>query len=160
MLFILTVLAVAQGINAQTRVLYVHKSPRDLSLLTRRSGGSIGIAAASAVFNNQLRQKLSGLLTPDQIKNLQTAYGDTVNALTPTQLSAIRDVYASSFAEILRVCAGVAAVGLVATFLLWQRNPPEVGERKAEISAAMEELRRQALAEKTGRQVAGGGQVN
>lgn len=68
--------------------------------------------------------------------------------LTPEQITAVRDVFSSSFNASLRVCTYVAAAGLAASLLTWQRHPPSVARRKAELLTAITEVTEKAAREK------------
>ena len=73
--------AVAQGIIAQMRVL----------------GGSIGIAASTAILGVTQRKELisTGLITTEQLANLQTVVKD----FTLEQKIAVRQAYSDAFNE-------------------------------------------------------------
>lgn len=118
----LTFLAVSQGVIAQARVL----------------GGSIGIAASSAILGATTRSQLTGLVTPAQLSSLQAS----AKTLTEEQLHAIRQAYSDSFSEGMKVCAAVAAVCAVATLMTYRRNVPDVAARREEQLMFDNELRR------------------
>ncbi|MCJ1287288.1 hypothetical protein MMC26_006636 [Xylographa opegraphella] len=101
--------AVAQGIVAQVRVL----------------GGSIGIAASTAILGVTQRRELTGLVSPSQLASLQAA----APTLTPAQLLAVKQAYSDAFDESLKVCALVMAVCVVVTLGTFQRKPMRVDER-------------------------------
>lgn len=103
-------------------------------------GGTIGIAASSAVFNHQLHENLSGLLSTEEINSIQTSFGMVTRTFDPEQLEAVRLTFASSFDESLRICTYVAAAGVVAAAFTWQTNPPSIARRKAELVAAMKDM--------------------
>ncbi|RDL41063.1 MFS multidrug transporter-like protein [Venustampulla echinocandica] len=103
---------VAQGIIAQVRVL----------------GGSIGIAAATAIQSVTQRRDLSGIITEQQLASLQ----DSAKNMTPEQLFAVRKAYSDSFSLSLKVCAALAGAGALATFMTWQRRPVDFHIRREE----------------------------
>ncbi|QIW97217.1 hypothetical protein AMS68_002735 [Peltaster fructicola] len=109
--------AVTQGIIAQARVL----------------GGSIGVAASNALFNSYARSQLAGVLTPAQISDLQLSTA-SVQTLNAQQAQAVRETYASSFGESLRICLYLAVVCLVLSGFTWQRHPPDIGKLMADIA--------------------------
>ncbi|KAI0132005.1 major facilitator superfamily transporter [Xylariales sp. AK1849] len=92
----------AQGILSQTRIL----------------GGSIGIAASSAVLGVTLRSDLAGIVDPSKLSSLE----DNIDILTPDQLNAVRHAYSKSFDKEMRVCAIVASVAVVLTCGGWTRK--------------------------------------
>lgn len=98
--------AVAQGIVSQVRVF----------------GGSIGVAAANAIFRVQAHRDLRGILPDEQIQSLQTS-PKIINTLEAFQASAVRQTYSDAFSESMRLCAYVAVVAVVAALLTWQRHP-------------------------------------
>ena len=104
--------AVAQGIIAQARVL----------------GGSIGIAASTAILSKMQHRYLSSLLTPSQLSTLES----TSHTLTPDQLLAVRKAYAAAFSESMKVCAAVSAACVFATLVTYRRKPIVIMERRGE----------------------------
>ncbi|MCJ1290434.1 hypothetical protein MMC34_001972 [Xylographa carneopallida] len=100
--------AVAQGIVAQVRVL----------------GGSIGIAASTAILGVTERCDLAGVVSASQLASLQTA----AQTLSPAKRLAVRQAYADAFNESLTVCAVVMAVCVV-TLGTFQRRPVRMDER-------------------------------
>lgn len=85
--------APAQGIVAQVRVF----------------GGSLGIAASSAILGVSLHTQVGGSVTSQQIASVE---GDGAN-LAPSELAAIRRAYADAFREDMRVCTIIAGVALL-----------------------------------------------
>jgi len=86
-------LATAQGIVAQVRVF----------------GGSLGIAASSAILGVTLQQQVGRSVTPQQLSSLG---GGNAN-ITPGQLVAVRKAYSDAFREDMRVCAIIAGIALL-----------------------------------------------
>lgn len=107
--------AVAQGIVAQARVL----------------GGSIGVAASNALFNHYSQTRLSGVLSPAQIAQLQHSTS-AITGFTPFQKNAIRLAYAFSFNQSMRICLYIAAFCLVASIFTYQRDPPSLAKLAAQ----------------------------
>lgn len=95
--------AVAQGIVAQVRVL----------------GGSIGVAASNAMFNATCAKNLQGILTPEQIADLQTNT-QILGTLDEVARQAVRVAYSDAFNKSLRICLVVAAVNLVVNLFTWK----------------------------------------
>ena len=105
-------IAVAQGIVAQVRIL----------------GGSIGIAASTAILGTHERNLLLNphILTPGQLGSLQSSAA----SLSPAQRQTVRQTYSDSFNESLRVCAIVCGMVVLTSLFTWRRNPPTMVERK------------------------------
>lgn len=78
-------------------------------------GGSIGIAASSAVLAQTLRSQLAGVADPRQLASLE----HHAHGFTESQMTAVREAYAGAFQEEMRVCAAVAGVGIVAALAAW-----------------------------------------
>ena len=91
-------------------------------------GGSIGIAASTAILNMMQRARLldTGIATPSE---LATVASPTVT-LSPEQLLAFRLASAAAFDKSLRVCIGIAALGLLSTLGTYNRNPIDMAERR------------------------------
>lgn len=82
-------------------------------------------------------------MTTEQIDGIQTSYGAITKTFNATQLEAVRETFASSFGESLRVCTYVAVFGVIAAACTWQLNPPSIARRKAELVTAMKEMHEQ-----------------
>jgi len=118
--------AVAQGIIAQVRIF----------------GGSIGIAASTAILGASQRRNLTGLVSPSQLANLQS-FSKTASI---EQLRAIQKTYSEAFSTDMKVSAAVAGAAVLAAVLTFQREKVDVQERHKE--RHIEEGKRQrALAE-------------
>ncbi|MCJ1399791.1 hypothetical protein MMC11_002994 [Xylographa trunciseda] len=101
--------AVAQGIVAQVRIL----------------GGSIGIAASTAILGVKERTELTGVVSQSQLASLQAA----ARTLSPAQLEAVRQAYSDAFGETLEVCAIVMGICVVVTLGIFQRHPMSTDEK-------------------------------
>ncbi|KAI0595227.1 major facilitator superfamily domain-containing protein [Biscogniauxia sp. FL1348] len=100
-------LAVAQGAVAQGRVF----------------GGSIGIAICSIMFNMKVTNDLEGHMDQDDMVALH--HSPTIAPYLPEdQKSLVKSVYASAFTDNIKVMIGVAAIGLVASCLAYEKRPP------------------------------------
>ncbi|ORX96601.1 MFS multidrug transporter-like protein [Clohesyomyces aquaticus] len=104
--------AVAQGIMAQVRML----------------GGSIGIAASTAILGVKQRQKLleTGIVSPRELDALR----DNMPKLSSQQVHEVRQAYTEAFNESLVVCSILAGVCIVVTAGCWQKNAPTLEERR------------------------------
>lgn len=111
--------ALGQGLIAQARIV----------------GGTLGVAMSSALFGNHI-SSLTGTLTPSQISILyrNPAY---ISQLNVVEQLAVRDAFATSFNESLRICTYLGAVSLVISAFVWQRNPPTIEDRKNQLEAAI-----------------------
>lgn len=116
--------AVTQGIVSQARVL----------------GGSIGVAASTAMFNRQLLSKLAGTIPYEQLSQIQRN-PHVLEELSLGQLVEVRSVFADSFNASLRLCTYVAAVGFLISIGTFQQNPPNIARRKAQIKDLVIESR-------------------
>lgn len=111
--------AISQGIISQARVL----------------GGAIGVAASNAVFHHQLEMRLTGDIPSEQLSQIQTN-AEIVQSLTLVQQNDVRVTFALSFDESMRICTGIAVLGLVASLVTFQRHPPNIHAKERQ----MEEL--------------------
>lgn len=117
----------AQGIVAQVRVL----------------GGSIGIAASTAILGAVEFDRLKGIVTDSQLASLR----DSEKTFTAFQLQEVRKAYSDAFNEDMRVCAIVAGICVLLTFGTFQRNPLDIQARR-EQQVVEEETRLRVLQEK------------
>ncbi|KAG4435971.1 hypothetical protein IFR05_008552 [Cadophora sp. M221] len=103
---------VAQGIIAQARVL----------------GGSIGIAASTAILSKMQHRYLASILTPSQLSTLESSS----HTLNDTQLLAVRKAYSTTFSESMKVCAAVSGACVLATLITFRKKPIVIMERRGE----------------------------
>ncbi|KAG9194836.1 hypothetical protein G6011_04871 [Alternaria panax] len=98
-------IAVAQGIMAQVRVL----------------GGSIGIAASTAILGVRQRRQLLDpmIVSAAQLESL----AESVHNLPPDAVLAVRQAYTDAFNETLVVCSFVSGVALLASLAAWRKKP-------------------------------------
>ncbi|KAM3084421.1 hypothetical protein ACMFMF_001778 [Clarireedia jacksonii] len=111
--------AVAQGITSQARIL----------------GGSIGIAASTAMLGSTQRRELTGIVSPEQLASLQSATA----SFTSAQSEAVRQAYSDAFHGDMKFCAIVAGSCVLVAFGTYQRNPLTIEERAIEQRAEEEE---------------------
>lgn len=114
----------SQGIVSQARVL----------------GGSIVVAASTAMFNHQLLSNLAGVIPYEQLSQVQRS-PHILEELSLAQLVEVTSVFADSFNASLRICTYVAAVGFVISIGTFQQNPPNIARRKAQIEELIIESR-------------------
>jgi len=98
--------AVGMGISNQFRVL----------------GGSVGVAICANILNNDLAEKLRGLLSPDQVKAL-LASAQTLASVPSELQTTVRETFAASFVEQMHAVLGLGCAGLLATLLMVERRP-------------------------------------
>lgn len=89
-------------------------------------GGSIGIAASSAMLAQTLRSQLAGVADPKQLTSLEHNAG----SFTESQITAIREAYADAFKEEMHVCAIVAGVGILSGLAAWSRDRTSLSDRR------------------------------
>ncbi|KAI1852480.1 hypothetical protein JX266_002658 [Neoarthrinium moseri] len=118
----------AQGFLSQTRIL----------------GGSLGIAASSAILGASVKSQLAGM-----DPRILQAFESSAGALDEAQLDAIRHVYASAFDDDMRVCAIVSCIAVILALGGWSRNRPTIQERDAMHLKEENERRRVAGLSKT-----------
>ena len=104
--------AVAQGIVAQVRIL----------------GGSLGIAASTAILGATKQRELNGIVSEEQVARLKSS----TSTLSPAQRLAIRVAYSDAFNETLLVCAIIAGVCVLVTLGTFRRHPQDLAERRQE----------------------------
>ncbi|KAJ8128366.1 hypothetical protein O1611_g5267 [Lasiodiplodia mahajangana] len=123
--------APAQGIVAQVRVF----------------GGSLGIAASSAILQISLQAQGGGSVTSQQISSV----GGSGANLAPAELAVIRKAYANAFREDMQVgtvVAGIALLWALGTYSRQRLSRDELRERR--VGEEME--RRKVAASDQGRQ--------
>ncbi|WPH02506.1 Hypothetical protein R9X50_00537100 [Acrodontium crateriforme] len=113
--------AVAQGVVAQARVL----------------GGSIGIAASTAILGATQRREIASA-------HQSAATGSAVQTL------AVRQAYADAFQRTMQVAAVIACVTVVLTVGTWQRHPLTMAERAKQLHIEKAKLARAQLAGRGG----------
>ncbi|KAF7896141.1 hypothetical protein EAF00_006156 [Botryotinia globosa] len=104
--------AVAQGTTSQARIL----------------GGSIGIAASTAILGLVQQTQLTGIVSLEQLASLESSG----KSMTDSQLHAVRQAYSDSFSEDMKVCAIVAGVCVSVTVGTWKKNPVTIEQRLRE----------------------------
>ena len=94
--------ATAQGIIAQVRVL----------------GGSIGIAASSAILGVKMRTETGGIVVPDQL----THSGSGLASLAPEQQAVVRRAYTLALREDMIVCCALLAVSIICAVFVYRKD--------------------------------------
>ncbi|KAM0285865.1 hypothetical protein ACHAO9_008457 [Fusarium lateritium] len=107
--------APAQGILSQVRLL----------------GGSLGIAASSALLNEKSSSYLAGVLTPYE----QATVGGSGTHLSNAQWSAVRYTYADAFKVEMKIATAVAACSVISAFGAFRKQRLLIAEQRAVIVA-------------------------
>lgn len=115
-------LAIAQGIIAQSRVF----------------GGSIGVAISIIVLIAKIQSSLQDSLTQEQLQNFYRS-PLVLFTFTPEQQQKARDSFIDTFNLDMYICIGVSALSLLVAMFTFQRHPPSVKSKLADLEA---ELRR------------------
>ncbi|KIL86871.1 hypothetical protein FAVG1_10127 [Fusarium avenaceum] len=107
--------APAQGILSQVRLL----------------GGSLGIAASSALLNEKSTNYLTGVLTPYE----QATVGSSSTRLSNTQWSAVRYTYADAFKVEMKIATAVAGCSVISAFGAFRKQRLLIAEQRAVVVA-------------------------
>ncbi|KAK4230038.1 putative transporter C3H1.06c [Podospora fimiseda] len=123
--------ATAQGLLAQIRIL----------------GGSIGIAASSALLAAKAKEVLGpGALNPEAFAHMSsTPTSHTDVTITPEQWTSIRNVYTLAIRNDMVVCCAVLGVGALCSSMIYRRDRKPV-EEMMRLRVENEVARQQALA--------------
>ncbi|KAH8880614.1 major facilitator superfamily transporter [Thozetella sp. PMI_491] len=116
-----------------------HASGQAILSQARIMGGSIGIAASSAILGVKTRSELAGVLTRDQLVDL----AHSVATLTPEQHAAVRVAYTDAFREDMIICCAVLAASLFVSLGIYRKNRLSVAEQQRQ-RYANERARREA----------------
>ncbi|KAK3390892.1 major facilitator superfamily transporter [Podospora didyma] len=101
-----------------------HASAQGLIAQVRIFGGSIGIAASSAILGVKT-QKLASILPPGGVAR---ATSGGPSPTTQEQWEAIRSIYTDAFREDMIVCCAVLAGGIVCALGVYRRNRKSMAE--------------------------------
>ncbi|KAK3323565.1 major facilitator superfamily transporter [Cercophora scortea] len=101
-----------------------HAPAQAILAQVRTLGGSIGIAASSAILGIKTRSALAGVVTDAELAGL----GSKVSNLSPEQWTAIRTAYTDAFREDMIICCAVLALGTVCSMGVYRRNRLSVQE--------------------------------
>ncbi|KAK1969863.1 major facilitator superfamily transporter [Colletotrichum sublineola] len=119
--------APAQAIIAQVRIL----------------GGSLGIAASTAILGNFIRKDLTGVVSPEYLSSLH----GVGMSLTETQAAAVRQAYADSFRKDMQVGTILSGIATLLSLGIYRRNRVTFEEqRQMHIKTEVERRRRASAA--------------
>ncbi|KAF5561002.1 multidrug resistance 3 [Fusarium napiforme] len=119
--------APAQGILSQVRLL----------------GGSLGIAASSALLNEKSSKYLSGVLTAYE----QATIGGSNTHLTSAQWSAVRYTYADAFQVEMKIATVIAACSVISAFGAFRKGRLLIAEQRKIIVREEKDRRRAQTAQ-------------
>ncbi|KAL9118698.1 MAG: hypothetical protein Q9187_004755 [Circinaria calcarea] len=97
--------AVANGAITQIRVL----------------GGIIGLSTCSTVLISRIKSGLATTLSSGQLTNLLQST-QTIKALPPHLQDSVKSMYASAYAEQMRIMIGLSAAVVVASLMTWEKK--------------------------------------
>lgn len=103
---LLTILAVALGGVTQFRVL----------------GGTAGVAIATSLLNNHVKNSLSSTLRSDQLSAVLQST-QIIGTLEPTLQVQVRMVFAEGYNKGLGAMLGFAAAEFLSILLMWETTP-------------------------------------
>ena len=84
-------------------------------------GGAIGLAIVTAVLNSDVSSGLKGVIDAEQIAAiLQT--GSALTGLPPDVQATVRSVFAKSYNVQFKILAGLAAVQIPSSLIMWQKK--------------------------------------
>lgn len=108
-------------------------------------GGSIGVAISIIVLVTKIQDSLQGSLTPDQ---LAAFYRSPLTLLTfgPEEQLRARAAFIDAFRIDMYICVGVSVASLLVSLFTYQRHPPSVKSKLADLE---KELARGAALEET-----------
>jgi hypothetical protein len=117
----------------------------------RMLGGSIGIAASTAILGVKQRQQLfdTGVVTPLQLNSLR----NSMHELSSQQVHTVQQAYTDAFNETMAVCAILSGICILVTVGCWQKNPMTMEDRRKK-QGQNEAMRQHALGEAKARAAA------
>lgn len=101
-------LATGQGIIAQVRIF----------------GGSLGIAASSAILGVKMRSELAGIVSPEEL----TRSGSGISGLSSVQQAAVRNAYTKALHNDMIVCSAVLAVSALCAVAVYRKDRLSIQE--------------------------------
>jgi hypothetical protein len=110
-------------------------------------GGSIGIAASSAILGAKVRSDMTGSsVSPEMMAHLAS----DPSALPPDQWALVRRVYTEALKEDMIVCCAVLAAAMLCTLGVYRRNAVSLEEMMKQRYREESERRRRAAPEAPG----------
>lgn len=97
-------------------------------------GGSIGLSVANIILNHKISSKLTGILSPMELRDLQQSLNTAFKLAPSKQLEVVR-VYASSFNSQMRVCLYLSILGFFVSHLTYKKVPASVSAYQAQQEA-------------------------
>ncbi|GJC77897.1 putative transporter [Colletotrichum liriopes] len=106
-------------------------------------GGSLGIAASTAILGNFIRNDLTGVVSPE---DLSSVHGVGMN-LTGAQTAAVRQAYTDSFQKDMQVGTILSGIAILLSLGIYRRNRVTFEEqRQMHIKIEVERRRRASAA--------------
>ena len=87
----------------------------------RTMGGAIALAIVTAVINSYIRNRLAGILPPDEIDALLRTT-DTFVKLPPALAETVRGIFARGYNLQIQIMIGFSTAQMPVAFLMWQRK--------------------------------------
>ena len=110
-------------------------------------GGSVGVAISVIVLIAKIQSRLEGVVTPDQLANFYRS-PLSVTSFGPVQQLLAREAFVDAFKIDMYICIGVSVASLVVSLFAFQRHPPSVKTKLADLEAEL--LRGAAMTESNG----------
>ncbi|KAK2877127.1 hypothetical protein FQN49_001401 [Arthroderma sp. PD_2] len=85
-------------------------------------GGTISVAICSTVLSSSLGPKLATVITHDEAKAIADSLS-AIDNLTPEKQESIRNEFAHGYNRQMEFLTAFSGLALLATFLLWERQP-------------------------------------
>lgn len=80
---------------------------------------------ATIVLNNNIGDKLAGVVAPVGIKAIQQSV-NAVAALSPANQGLVTEAYSDAFNEQMRICTYLSAAAFVISLATYQKTPPSI----------------------------------
>lgn len=99
-------------------------------------GGTIGLAACSAVLINHIKEQTATFLIPDQVASILLS-SSNIGLLPPQEQTRTRIVFADAYSQQMRLMLYFSIVAMFSLLLLVERRPRRVVDiAKAELSSS------------------------
>jgi hypothetical protein len=85
-------------------------------------GGTVGVAIATNLLNNHVKDNLSSVLRPDQLSAVLQST-EIIRTLEPTLQTHVRMVFAEGYNMGVGSMLGFAAAEFLSIILMWEKTP-------------------------------------
>jgi hypothetical protein len=99
-------------------------------------GGSMGVAISIIVLIEKIQSRLQDSLTPEQLEGFYRSPLTLFTFSTSQQLLA-REAFIDAFRTDMYICVGVSVASLFVSLFTYQRHPPSVKSRLADLEAEL-----------------------